>query len=298
VIAQSQILDNMKRLPTISPVISSLYRVLNDERSSARDVERVIKPDVALTANLLRVANSAFFGCPSTVSSVRQAVFLMGSKQVYEAAVAAMFSKALPDVLPGYGMDAGRLWQHSAAVAILGRHLAEELGFKAPDLIFTAGLLHDVGKLAISAFLAEAIDEVRDRVGRGKRTLVAAEKEVLGVDHAEVGALLARRWRLPDPIVEVVRWHHAPSGAEGKGDQQLVDLVQAANCLAHSLGYGSDVGGLARSVAPEVVQRLGIKVQRLESVACATLDAVQDMARLSGGAHEHEDKDNRWRTTS
>jgi putative nucleotidyltransferase with HDIG domain len=288
VIAQSQIVANLKTLPTISPVISNLYQVLNDDRSSARDVEEVIKPDLALTANLLRVANSAFFGCPSTVSSVRQAVFLMGSKQVYEAAVAAMFSKALPNVLPGYDLDAARFWQHSAAVAILGRHLAEELGFQAPDLIFTAGLLHDVGKLAISTFLAEAIDDVRDRLVGGDRTLVAAEKEVLGIDHAEVGALLAERWRLPDPIARVVRWHHSPAGAEQADDQRLVDLVQAANSLAHSLGFGSDVGGLARAVAPEVIQRLGIKVQRLESVACATLDAVQDMGRLMS----QRDKDN------
>jgi putative nucleotidyltransferase with HDIG domain len=279
VIAPQAMLSRVKALPTLSTAALRLSDLARDPRSSAADFERVIKPDPALTANLLRVANSAYFGLRSRVESVKQAVTVLGITRVSEVAAAAAFAPIIPAKLPGYDVEASAFWLHSVAVAVLSERLAAELKMARPGLTFTAGLLHDIGKLAIGIFVSQESGEILGRV-RGGLAFASAEREVLGVDHAEVGALVAEAWRLPAVIGAVARWHHAPDGAPETVERPLVDLIHAADGLAHALGLGADVGELARQVAPGTEARLGIRARRLERVAGASLDAIHEMAGL------------------
>ena len=278
-IAPSVILSRVKALPTLSGAALRLSELARDQRSSAADFERVIRPDPALTANLLRVANSAYFGLRNRVESVKQAVTVLGLTRVSEVAAAAAFAPVIPARLPGYDIEASAFWLHSVAVAVLSERLAVELKMPRPDLTFTAGLLHDIGKLAIGTFVSQESVEILGRV-RGGLAFASAEREVLGVDHAEVGALVADAWRLPAAMGAVARWHHAPDDVPEGVDRPLVDLVHAADGLAHALGLGADVGELARQIAPGTEARLGIRARRLERVAGASLDAIREMAGL------------------
>lgn len=272
-----RILESADRLPTMSTAVSRLHTLIHDPRAGASDLERVIKPDPTLTANLLRMANSPLFGAPRRVTSVKHAITLLGMKRVYEAAVSASFIKLIPSRLPGYEMESKKFWDHSGAVAVLAERLATELGLKAPDLIFTAGLLHDVGKLVIGAFLAEQSAQMRAQLVQAETTLYATEQELLGTTHAEVGAGLCEKWQLPRQLAWAARWHHQPESIAAEVDHVLVDLVHVANNLSHAIGFSTDTGELARSVDPTSMTRLGLTVQRLEHLAGTTLEFVSAM---------------------
>jgi putative nucleotidyltransferase with HDIG domain len=171
------------------------------------------------------------------------------------------------------------------AVAVFSERLAKEVGGRSPDLLFTAGLLHDIGKLVISAFVQRESPSILLRARHGM-DFSAAEREVLGVDHAEVGAHVAVSWRLPEPVAWAARWHHRPASAPQLADRSLVDLVHAADVLAISLGMGSDSGELARNVDSEAWSRLGLTVRRMEAVASEGLQSVKELAAALGEARE------------
>jgi putative nucleotidyltransferase with HDIG domain len=283
VISTQTILDRIRHLPTLSSSMERLAALIRDERSSASDFERVIRPDPALTANLLRIANSVWFGLRSRADTVRQAITLLGIKRVYEAAASAALSRVIPRRLAGYEIDASAFWQHSIAVAILAERLAKEIGTRPPDLTFTAALLHDVGKLVIGVFVSQESTAILDQVRTEGLPFVSAERSILGVDHAEVGSEVALAWRLPDAAVWSCRWHHQPDSAPPEVDRALVDLVHTSDGLAHSLGLGADAGELARRISPEVTARLGLRTARLERVAGESLEAIREMANILNG---------------
>jgi putative nucleotidyltransferase with HDIG domain len=279
VIRAGQILERIKSLPTLSASTLRLSQLIRDDRSSAADFEKVIRPDLALTANLLRVANSAYFGLRNRAESVRQAITLLGLKRVFDVATSAALAPAIPARLPGYEVDARTFWIHSAAVAVLSERIAAELRLKTPDLLFTAGLLHDVGKLAVCAFVAEEQEQILALTSAG-RPFVLAEKDVLGVTHAELGGSVAEAWSLPQAVAWSARWHHAPTAAPADVDATLVALVHVADALAHQLGFGADAGELARNIDLEAASRLGLNVRRLESVASGSLEHIRELGEL------------------
>ncbi len=279
-ISPRAVLERVKELPTLSVAAARVSELARDERSGAADFERVIRPDPALTANLLRIVNSAYFGLHSRAETVRQAVTLLGVRRTSEVAAAAALAPVIPRRLPGYEVEAASFWLHCIAVAVLSEKLSVKLGVKRPDLTFTAGLLHDIGKLAICAFVAESSGTILEKVRGGGLAFVSAEREVLGVDHTEVGGDVARSWNLPRAVAEAARWHHQPGQAPEGADRVLVDLVHVADALAHSMGLGTDVGEMARTVEAASELRLGVKARLLESVAGDSLDEIRDLGRL------------------
>jgi putative nucleotidyltransferase with HDIG domain len=276
-INETQIAEQLGRLPTLPASYYRVVQLANRETSSAVDFEEAMKPDPALTANVLRLANSALFGVPRSISSIRHAVAMLGTRRVVQAALGAAMGRVVPDELPGYGMDAGEYWRHSVAVAVYTSRLAQELKYKDQGEAFTAGLLHDIGKLMVGIFLAENLDGVLQKVRLENNIFVTAEELVLGVDHAKVGELVASKWQLPSAIAHVVRYHHEPSAAEE--DQALVDMVHVADCLAHSVGFGTDVGELSRSIDESSMVRLGLATRQLEAIASEALLEIDDLAK-------------------
>jgi len=278
-ISKEKILKKIDSLPTLPTAVAQLSRLIASPTASAKDFEAVIKPDPSLTANLLRLANSAYFGLRREVTSVKQAITLLGNKRVFEIAASAGFSKIIPANLPGYRIQSADFWLHSIAVAVLSERLAAELRVKAPGLLFTAGLLHDLGKLAIGSFLEEEESALLDRLSNEDVAFSTAEKELLGTDHCEVGAELGQQWDLPDAVIWTARWHHQPSEA-GDSDSVLVDLVHLADAMAHMFGYGADVGGLSRTVDKEVASRLGFDVHSIEAVSSETESQIREMGDM------------------
>jgi putative nucleotidyltransferase with HDIG domain len=281
VIAKSEWIGSIKKLPTFSTTVVRLSAILNDPEASVGEFEAIILPDVALTANLLRLANSAYFGLPRRIGSTREAVTLLGIKRVYELSAMAAIEAVVPARLPGYGIDAAAYWCHSVAVAVLAERLSKDKKLAAPALTFTAGLMHDIGKLVISQFLAKAQTELQQEMTDQGKSLVEGEREILGADHGEVGAAVARSWNLPKEVERVAGAHHDPDAVDGGHGDIMVDLVHIGDCLAHSLGFGADVGQLHRALRSACLERLGLKATDLERVASRCIGEIEGMAQFN-----------------
>lgn len=275
-ISRDELQARIASLPTLPTAAAQLTRLLRDETASADDFERIIRPDPALTANLLRMANSPFFGVRQEVASVRRAISLLGTERVFELAMGVGFRSVVPERIAGYDIDSSQFWLHSVAVAVLGERIATELGLGCPDLTFTAGLLHDLGKLAIGSLLVGQEAEIRSRLSEGC-DFASLERELLGIDHAEAGALVSEAWGLPAALISPMAHHHEPSSCQDDSAQRIVDLVHVADGLAYVLGFGTDIGELARRIQPTVITRLGLRVQALEAVACEAMGEIRAM---------------------
>lgn len=259
------------------PGVAHRLLMLADAPDAAvQQIEAALRQDPGLTANLLKLANSAYFGIPSRVGSVRQAVMLLGLKRVVQLVVAACAGAMLDADVPGYDLPAGELWRHSLAVSVAAKGLARELKLEAADEIFTAGLLHDVGKLILGQFVQEEYARIEQTLAQGM-PFECAEAAVLGMDHAEIGAQVLAQWSLPENIVQAVRWHHRPEMSERL--DVMLDVVHVANMLCLMIGIGVGREGLLHEPSPVVTRRLGLEPPHLEKVASQTLQWVGELSQ-------------------
>jgi putative nucleotidyltransferase with HDIG domain len=278
-----EVLENADGLPTLSGAVAGLARLRNDPDARAKDFERVVTPDPALTTNLLRLANSPLFGARRQIASVKQAITLLGVERVFDVAVSASFSKVLPQKIPGFDILAKNFFRHSFIVGAMAERLSKRKRIFNTDLIFTAGLLHDIGKLAIGSLLYDISSELGKDLKKEEVPFISSEQAIVGTNHAEVGELMADTWDLPELIGVSARWHHHPDDVPDSSSQSLVDLVHIADGLAHMIGFGADVGELKRSLNSRSMARLTVKVADLENVALETTEQVADMDDIFGG---------------
>ncbi len=246
-----RIIARADSIPSFPASAARLTSLLTKDSANANDFEQVIKPDPGMTANLLRLVNSSYFGLGREIASVRQAVTFLGTKRLFEIVTSASFSQVIPERLPGYAIDARSYWMHSVAVAVIAERVAAQTSAHEPDLTFTAALLHDVGKIVISQHVGR-----EELPPEGPLLSVENERAALGADHAEVGAEVARSWKLPAGAGAAARWHHDPEGAPPE-QRGLVNLVHVANAVAHAIGFGADDAETSRPLSPAALEGLG-----------------------------------------
>ena len=270
-----EIISKMKSFPSMSGIAAKVLKLLDDPDSSAGQVEQLLKQDPSLTANLLKLTNSAYFGIPSKVGSVRHAIAMLGWERLSKLVMAACVSAITDRKIPGYDLPPGVLWQHSVAVSVTAEGLMRELKVSESDEIFTAALLHDLGKLILGGFVEKEFDEIQKVTARGI-PFQMAEQEVLGTDHAEIGALMLESWSFPPKLVSAVRWHHDPDSAPETSS--MTDIVHVANVLCLMIGIGIGVEGLHYEPSVLATKRLGIKPTQLELIASQTLEWAKELA--------------------
>jgi putative nucleotidyltransferase with HDIG domain len=209
----TELVNKVKNLPPVSNAALRLVSLLEQPEVSNDEVVQALKCDNVLTAKLLRACNSPYFGLDEPVSSVDQAVLILGHQQILHIVLTLAFGSAMVVPMPAYAVEANELWRHSLITATAAEIVADsfpKLNVDTP-VAFTVGLLHDIGKLVLSqALTVEFQAEVRQLVEHEKYSRVEAEKKVIGTDHAEVGAQLLQSWHLPEEIVEAVANHHHP----------------------------------------------------------------------------------------
>jgi putative nucleotidyltransferase with HDIG domain len=251
-------------LTAVSPAALKLVGLLEQSEFANEEVVALLKHDAVLTAKLLRVCNSPSLGLAETVGSIDQAVLLLGYQQILRMVLALALGDALAAPMPGYAVAADELWRHSFIVAVAAEMMAHDSASPGADgaIAFTAGLLHDVGKVAMNQVLtAQYQTAVRYRITEQGASRVEAEREVLGTDHAEVGGCLLSLWRLPEAIVEGVANHHAPVVAP-RG--LLSPVVHLANCLAHLSGSAPGWESYALKTDKRVAAAFELTPEKLE----------------------------------
>ena len=268
------IMARVKSFPGMPATSAKLLKMLKDPDSSAAEIEDVLKYDPGLTANILKLTNSAYFGIPTKVSSVRQAIVLLGWKRMLQLVMTMCMSTAMKKPVPGYDLPHGELWRHSVAASIAAELVVKALKIPGVDEVFTAALLHDVGKLVLGDFVRNDLQNIEAMASKGIAFEVA-EFIVLGTDHANVGARILEKWAFPDNLINAVGWHHDPEKCEKQCT--LSDIVHIANVLGLKSGYGNSRKRHEAEPTNEVAERLGFKPDHLETLAEETRTGVDQL---------------------
>ncbi|MBW2434995.1 MAG: HDOD domain-containing protein [Deltaproteobacteria bacterium] len=265
----------IQSFPGMPGTAVKLLGLIDDPSMRVSQIEEILRHDPGLTANVLRLANSAYFGIPSKIGSIRQAVILLGLKRLIQMVIAACVSAIMDRSVPGYDLPPGELWRHSIAVSVAAEGLVKELKIEASEEIFTAALLHDVGKLVLGVYVKDDFNEIARAVSEGA-SFEAAETMVLGTNHADVGAKILTRWSLPAEIVNAVQWHHDPESLEHTSF--MLDVVHVANVMSLLIGIGIGRDGLQHQPSVAVSERLGLEPCVLEKVASQTTQWVTELS--------------------
>ncbi|MCF7886327.1 MAG: HDOD domain-containing protein, partial [Candidatus Marinimicrobia bacterium] len=239
---REEIIQKIDKIPSIPPTIAKVQKLVNDPDVDFKELAELIKYDQGLTADVLKMANSAYFGFQREISSVKQAIIMLGLDRIFELTLSSAVAPIIDRKVSGYDLSKGDLWKHSIGVAISSEKIAEELNMKVPKLTFTAGLLIDIGKVAMSTFLDTDPKPIMDLAYEKQIPFDIAERRILGISHEEAGAILLENWNLPEELIQVVRWHHQPNRVEG--DKTVVDLVHIADILIMETGIGGGSDGL------------------------------------------------------
>ncbi len=267
----------VEAFPGIPATAAKLLPLLDHPDSTASEIESILKYDPGLTANILKLTNSAYFGIPTKVSSIKQAIVLLGWKRLLQVVMTICMSPLMQKTIPGYDLPIGGLWRHSIAVSVAAEILVKAL--KIPDLdeVFTAGLLHDIGKLILGSFVKKDLKQIENMVTKGI-TFDVAESMVLGTNHAEVGGQILHKWLFPAELVNAVQWHHDPESCENSCI--LSDIVHVANTLGLMTGFGKAEEGLNIEPFGPVADRLGLKDNDLEAMAQQTSEEIKKLSVL------------------
>ena len=229
----SKILLHVESFPGLPKTGAKLMTVLDDPNASLAQIEKILNYDLGLTANFLKLANSSYFGIPSKVSSVKQAIVLLGVNRLKQIVLATSTSAVMDKAVPGYDLEPGDLWRHSIMVSTAALQLAKYKKLSEPNDIFTSALLHDIGKLVLGRFVKEHLSAIKEIVSKGV-PLEVAENMVLETDHAEIGAQMLTQWSFPTDVVNTVRFHHNPDIIHNKDVR--IDLVCLANMFCQMNG--------------------------------------------------------------
>lgn len=251
--SESSFVASIDGIGSIPTSVAQVFGLISDPKATSSDFERVVRPDAGLTANLLKSANSAYYRASREITSVKDAIGRMGLRRVFEVVASRSFAKTIPSTLRGYPLTADQSWRHSIAVAVLADRIGRKAGFTYPDLAFTAGLLHDLGKVVIATWLSGAGSLVP--LPDGGLASSELERSVAGLDHAEAGEAVALKWNLPNDIAAAMRWHHDPESAPTATQRYFATVVQVADGAAHGLGDGD---GADHQVEPASLERLSL----------------------------------------
>ncbi|MBF0497317.1 MAG: HDOD domain-containing protein [Deltaproteobacteria bacterium] len=273
------IIGNIGKLKPLPQVANRIMELAADPKSSLAELSEVISYDQALTANLLRVCNSTYFGLSRQIESIHQAVLILGMDQVVDLILLSGAAENLKNVEKGYDLSKGDLWRYSVASAILARDIAERKGIRNNHMIFTAALLKDIGKAVLADCVAESFEQINRLVTEQGMSFREAEKQAIGIDHAELGAMIALKWKFSPKMVAIIKNHHPAVDASYDYDLETC-IIHLADILCMTMGIGVGADGLAYRFNQEMMAKLGFSERNLFEIIAAFGEKLQQVEEL------------------
>ena len=269
-------------LPSLPEVVMRAIELVNDPEASAIDIGRVLSEDSALTARLLKIVNSPFYGFPSRIDTVSRAITVIGTLDLLDLILATSVVKMFSGV-PNDLVSMDSFWKHSLYGGVVARLLAARSKQPNVEHFFVAGLLHDLGSLVIYRKLPELAREALLRARYNGIVLQQAEQELLGFDHAMVGAELIRTWKLPASLVEAVEFHHNPSQAPNY--PLIAAVVHVADVIASAIRSGAGASEAAPPLDPAAWDRIGLPTLAIEALLIEADQQFGDAQSMILGSH-------------
>ena len=273
----SELVQGVVGLISLPDVCVRVKEMVDDPNCSASDIGKVVSKDAALTVRLLRIVNSAFYQFPSKIETVSRAITIVGNRElrdlVFAASVASIFEKVSSDLI-----DIESFWRHAVYCGIVSRIIARKCQVLHKERLFVAGLMHDIGRLVIAFKLPTECRQVLRYMKEHDVPLHVAEKEILGFDHAEIGAELMQAWSLPQTHQLAALNHHNPNKAS---DFVLeASIVYLANIITELAEAGTDDVDILRSVPDEIWQITKVSIDDIEDILIEARDQFIDALTL------------------
>lgn len=229
------ILESVDGLKPMPGSVTSALKVIEEPDVTISEISSIIAKDQALAARILKFANSAYYGFPHPASTLNEAIARLGFRRIKNILFTLSYSSMLGRRIAGYNLGHGELWRHSIAVAMTCQRISERVAYSAPDEAYVAGLLHDIGKLLLDQYFKVDWAHLLSIGQENNLTLIEAEENLLGINHAQTGGELARNWGLPTRLSDAIAYHHTPALATWP---DLAAIVQVADIICWRLNIG------------------------------------------------------------
>jgi putative nucleotidyltransferase with HDIG domain len=268
-----EVIASAEKLPPF-PDVTRKVMPLVQRMAPVNEIEKVIRYDQAITARVLAMSQSTYYSRGRNVSSLRDAIVALGQRQLIQVVMAACSAQYFSAKSTGYDLKEGELWQHAVATALMAEKVAKRIGFSNVLTVYTAALLHDIGKTVLNLYVNTYFDLIINLLRSKQLRFLDAEREVLGIDHQQLGAIIARHWRFPAEVVMAIGHHHSPQHA--KEHRQVVALIYVANRMVSGMGIGCGVDGFWQSNQDDVFLELGITTRMVDQFMADTLDDMEE----------------------
>lgn len=272
------IIKDIAKLKPIPQVVNRILAIQQDPDSSMEDLAKVISHDAMTTANLLKAVNTAYYARSQPIDSVRQATVYLGMDEVVDLVLMSNSAANLKRPQRGYGLAAGELWRNSVASAITSRELSRTMNLGDTHLAFTGALLKDIGKVVLEEYVWAHAKEIRTLVQENHMSFPEAEKKILGIDHAELGAMTAEIWRFSPEMVELIRHHHRPGQAALARQETVIVHLSDMLCMMIGIGTGSD--GLSYRFDHALIEKMGLSERDLQKIMVGISDKLGEIESL------------------
>jgi putative nucleotidyltransferase with HDIG domain len=275
--ARDAVLESVENLPPAPDVAWRVMRIVRDPEYDADDLLRAVELDPSVTSILLKTVNSSLVGLRQPAGSLQQAIVLLGGKKIVDLVLTISAASSFTGLSGGYVLEQRGLWRHCVTVASATETLAARTRRDHGGLAFTAGLLHDLGKIVLNTHVEGAGDAFRGVADGDDLSFLAAEQDVLGTDHCEMGAVVAQKWKLPEDLVHAIRHHHQPSGAPAGTPRTLAQLVHVADATCMTMGIGLGLDGLSYDTDEQALEDLGLDEEELSLLELEILDRLDQV---------------------
>ena len=273
------IVEQIDQLEPVPPIAAQILGLTEDPDSSLAEISDLILNDPALTANLLKICNSAYFALPRKVESVKDAVTWIGLDQIVELVLISSVSGNFNKGLAGYGLGEGELWHHAVTSAYVAKSLAQRYGVSQnKHLIYTAALLKDIGKLILGRFVAFSSEKINILVHSQGYSFNDAEKNVIGMNHEELGAMVAEKWSFSEKLIYIMRHHHLTD--ESARQDLETTLIYLADIICMMMGICTGTDGLSYRFYSDVLKRIKVSEKDLQGIIAETSENQQKIEQL------------------
>jgi putative nucleotidyltransferase with HDIG domain len=273
------IISDIDTLKPIPPVATQILVLAEDINSSLSEIADLIIHDPSITANVLRMCNSAYFGLRRKVESVYDAITLLGLDHVIDLVLLDSISHNLRNDQDGYGLGEGELWRHAVLCAHVAKMLVEtNASSVSKNLVFTAALVKDIGKLILGRYVAFSFEKINILVNSHGYSFNEAEKEIIGMNHEELGARMAKKWRFSEKLIYIIENHHL-SDQSARADSETA-LVYLADIVCMMMGMSTGVDGLAYRFYSDVLNRMNLTAKDLQAVIADTSESWDKIENL------------------
>jgi putative nucleotidyltransferase with HDIG domain len=275
----NDIVGQIDLLAPIPAIASQIITKSEDPDSSLSEIADLIAKDPALTANLLKICNSAYFGLPRKVESVKDAVAWIGLDQIVELVLTNSVSDNFKKGLEGYGLGEGELWRHAVTSAHVAKSLAHRFGVSQnKHLIYTAALLKDIGKLILGRFVAFSAEKINILVHSQGYSFNDAEKNVIGMNHEELGAMVGEKWSFSEKQIYIIRHHHLTD--ESARQDLETTLIYLADIICMMMGICTGTDGLSYRFYSDVLERINVSEKDLHGIIAETSENQEKIDHL------------------